>query len=89
MSVKVRLHRGGTKKRPYYRMVVAPIESPRDGRFLEIVGHYHPLEGDKLEVNEESILSWLRRGARPSATAKELLKRKGIWARFQAGKTKP
>jgi small subunit ribosomal protein S16 len=77
MSVKIRLARHGAKKRPFYRIVVADGESPRDGRFLENVGTYNPLK-DPAEVTlkSERIEYWLGHGAIPTDTVKSLLKRK-------------
>lgn len=82
MSVKIRLARHGAKKRPYYRIVVADNESPRDGRFLENVGTYNPLK-DPAEVTlkNERIQHWLQQGAIPTDTVKSLLKKQGVFAR--------
>jgi small subunit ribosomal protein S16 len=76
MSVKIRLARHGAKKRPFYRIVVADCESPRDGRFLENVGTYNPLK-DPAEVTlkSERIQYWLGQGATPTDTVKSLLKK--------------
>ena len=78
MSVKIRLARHGAKKRPFYRIVVADNESPRDGRYLENVGTYNPLK-DPAEVilKAERIDYWLQQGAIPTNTVKSLLKVKG------------
>ncbi len=78
MSVKIRLARHGAKKRPFYRIVVADNESPRDGRYLENVGTYNPLK-DPAEVilKAERIDYWLQQGAIPTNTVKSLLKMKG------------
>ena len=79
MSVRIRLQRRGTKKKPFYRMVVADIESPRDGRFLEIVGTYNPLtEPATVTLKEDKIKEWLNRGAKASKTVNEILKREGV-----------
>ena len=80
MSVKIRLTRTGTKKRPYYRMVVVDSRKKRDGSYIENLGVYHPLEKEENEVklNEERIKEWLSKGARPSHTVKVLLNKKGI-----------
>ena len=80
MSVKIRLKRFGTKKRPYYRIIVIDSRAPRDGRQLEEVGLYHPIEkeGNQIRVNEESVKSWLKKGARPSPTVKKILNKKDI-----------
>ena len=85
MSVKIRLTRKGRKKSPYFRVVVADSQYQRDGRFLEILGYYHPLkkEGqDQYSVNEEKALMWLSRGARPSDTVRSLLSKMGIMKKF-------
>jgi small subunit ribosomal protein S16 len=81
MSVKIRLARHGAKKRPFYRIVVADIESRRDGRFLEIVGTYNPLP-DPAEVNlkDERVKYWIGQGAIPTDTVKNLLKKEGFFA---------
>lgn len=82
MAVKIRLARHGAKKRPFYRIVVADNESPRDGRFLEKVGTYNPLQ-DPAEVtlNADRIQYWLDLGATPTNTVKNLLKKEGVVAR--------
>lgn len=79
MSVKIRLARHGAKKRPFYRIVVADNESPRDGRFLEKVGTYNPLQ-DPAEVTLQAdrIQYWLQQGAVPTDTVKNLLKKEGV-----------
>jgi small subunit ribosomal protein S16 len=81
MSVKIRLARHGAKKRPFYRIVVADGESPRDGRFLENVGTYNPLN-DPAEVTlkSERIQYWLNHGATPTDTVKSLLKKEAAGA---------
>ena len=80
MSVKIRLTRMGTKKKPYYRIVAVDSRKKRDGAYLENLGVYHPLEKEENEIllKEERIQEWLRKGARPSHTVKNLLNRKGI-----------
>lgn len=84
MAVKIRLTRMGTKKKPFYRIVVADVESPRDGRFIEIVGNYDPKK-DPAEVNlkEDRIIDWLSKGAKPTLTVSQLLKKKGIMAKLK------
>ena len=79
MSVKIRLARHGAKKRPFYRIVVADTESPRDGRYLEMVGTYNPLP-DPAEVllKGDRINYWLEQGAIPTDTVRGLLKKEGI-----------
>jgi len=81
MAVKIRLARHGAKKRPFYRIVVADVESPRDGKYLESVGTYNPLK-DPAEVSlkKERIKHWMNQGAIPTDTIKSLLKREGLSA---------
>lgn len=75
MSVRIRLKRFGTKRRPYYRIVVMDSRSPRDGRTIEEVGFYHPIEieGKQIQVKEERVRDWLNKGAQPSDTVRKLL----------------
>jgi small subunit ribosomal protein S16 len=88
MAVRIRLRRLGAKKRPFYRVVVADQRSPRNGRFIEIIGKYHPLEEPSLiEIDEEKALEWLRKGAQPSEPVTNLLRKTGIWEKFQARTT--
>ncbi|TMD14902.1 MAG: 30S ribosomal protein S16 [Chloroflexi bacterium] len=92
MSVKIRLRRIGAKKHPYYRLVVADTRSPRDGKFIEILGTYDPMkEPAKLTIDEEKVRSWLKKGARPSDTARAFLIKQGLLPRESARKrpTKP
>ncbi len=79
MPVKIRLARHGAKKRPYYRIVVANSESPRDGRFLETIGTYNPLQ-DPAEVtlNMDRVKYWVDQGAIPTDTVKSLLKNQEV-----------
>ena len=77
--VKIRLRRVGAKKKPSYRLVVADSRSPRDGAFIEIIGHYNPLtDPETLVINEEKALHWLSQGAQPTDTAARLLTKAGI-----------
>ncbi len=79
MSVKIRLRRMGATKRPSYRLVVADSTSPRDGRFIEIVGHYNPLvEPAEIVVKADRIRHWLSVGAKPTDTVEQLLKKSGV-----------
>src|SRR5215210_3576656 len=83
MATRIRLRRMGAKKRPYYRVVVADQRSPRDGRFIENIGKYHPLEEPSLiEIDEERALHWLRTGAQPSEQVQNLMNKVGIWDKF-------
>ncbi len=87
MAVRIRLKRLGAKKRPFYRVVVADQRSPRDGRFIENIGRYQPLDDPSvIEIDEERALHWLRVGAQPSNTVKVLMTKVGIWDRFAAEK---
>lgn len=87
MAVRIRLRRMGAKKQPFYRLVVADSRSPRDGRFIETIGHYNPLsEPSELKVDAEKALGWLMKGAQPSETARALLKRAGVWDQFEAAR---
>ncbi len=80
MSVKIRLKRMGTKKRPYYRIVVMDSRAPRDGRTIDEVGFYHPIDAEdkQIELKEDKIKEWLGKGARPSGTVKKLLNKNNI-----------
>lgn len=83
MAVRIRFSRHGKKKNPFYRLVVTDSRSPRDGRFIEMLGTYNPLtDPAELKVNEERALYWLRVGALPSDTAKAVLKKTGVWGKF-------
>jgi len=85
MAVRIRLRRMGAKKQPSYRLVVADARAPRDGRFIDVLGYYNPLrEPAEVVVDEEKALMWLGRGAQPTQTARDLLARLGILAKFQA-----
>jgi small subunit ribosomal protein S16 len=76
MAVAIRLRRDGTKNRPYYRIVVADKRSPRDGKFLELIGTYDSLvKGENWTVKMDRAEYWLQKGAQPSATVRSLLKR--------------
>ena len=79
MAVRIRLTRVGSKKNPIYRVVIADSRSPRDGKFIEIVGRYNPQsEPSLIELDEEKVRGWLAKGAQPSGTVARLLKAKGI-----------
>lgn len=80
MSVKIRLKRLGTRKRPFYRLVVIDSRRPRDGRTIEEVGLYHPIEPDEKQVRlkEDRIREWLKRGAVPSPTVRRILNKHDI-----------
>lgn len=82
MSVKIRLARGGAKKRPYYRVVIADARAPRDGDFIEKVGTYNPLlskdSGDRVTLKAERIKHWLSKGAQPTERVALFIKKAGI-----------
>ncbi|MBD0317163.1 MAG: 30S ribosomal protein S16 [Thermoleophilia bacterium] len=79
MATKIRLARVGSKKNPIYRVVVADARSPRDGRFIEIVGHYNPqTEPSTIELDAEKIRTWMSKGAQPTDSVRRLLKARGV-----------
>jgi small subunit ribosomal protein S16 len=83
MATRIRLRRMGSNKRPFYRVVVADQRAPRDGRFIESIGKYHPLSDPSLiEIDEERALHWLRVGAQPSNQVRNLMSKVGIWEKF-------
>lgn len=87
MSVKIRLKRMGSKKRPFYRIVVADSRSPRDGRFIETVGTYNPLvEENQVTLKEDRVLAWLADGAQPSDTVRNILSKEGVMKKFHDSK---
>ena len=86
MAVKLRLRREGTVKRPHYRIVAADSRSPRNGRFIESLGHYHPLDQPStIQVDGERALHWLRNGALPTPAVEKLLRIEGVWEQFRPG----
>jgi small subunit ribosomal protein S16 len=79
MSVKIRLTRKGTKKKPFYRIVAADIEAPRDGKFLEALGTYDPMQDPAvITLKEDRVQYWLGEGAEPTNTVKSILKKQGV-----------
>lgn len=83
--VKIRLRRVGAKKRPMYRIVAAESTAPRDGAFLETIGHYNPLtDPATIVVDEEKALKWLRHGAQPTETVAQILTRASIMEKLAA-----
>ncbi|SFA74428.1 MULTISPECIES: 30S ribosomal protein S16 [unclassified Bacillus (in: firmicutes)] len=87
MAVKIRLKRMGAKKSPFYRIVVADSRSPRDGRYIEVVGTYNPVtQPAKVEINQELALKWLQDGAKPSDTVRNLFSNEGIMEKFHNAK---
>ncbi len=82
MSVKIRLARHGAKKKPYYRIVVASSDAPRDGRFLELVGTYDPLkEPPVVTLKHNRVKEWIEKGATPTATVKNILDKEGFFSK--------
>ncbi|MEA3442216.1 MAG: 30S ribosomal protein S16 [Chloroflexota bacterium] len=82
--VSMRLRRVGAKHKPSYRIVVADKRSPRDGAFIETIGHYNPLANPAaFDINEEKALEWLSHGAQPTDTVKSLLRKSGILDKFE------
>lgn len=88
MSLKIRLTRGGAKKRPYYRIVIADARSPRDGRFIEKIGSYNPMlpkdSGERIKLDAERAKFWLERGAQPTDRVARFLSQAGL-VKWQAG----
>jgi len=87
MAVKIRLKRMGSKKKPFYRIVVADSRSPRDGRSIETVGTYNPLKNPaEVVLKEEDVLNWLQKGAQPSDTVRNILSKEGIMQKHHDAK---
>ncbi|NLI34226.1 MAG: 30S ribosomal protein S16 [Deltaproteobacteria bacterium] len=85
MAVRIRLARGGRKKRPFYRIVVASSEAPRDGRFIEGIGTYNPLpEVPEVTFNTERLQYWLQQGAKPTDTVRSLIRKYGVHTAAEA-----
>ncbi len=87
MAVKLRLKRMGSKKRPYYRVVAADSRAPRDGKVIDEVGTYNPLNGE-VTFKEDKTLDWLNKGAIPTDTVRSLLSNKGILKTYHESKNK-
>jgi len=82
--VRIRFRREGSRHQPFYRLVVTEKESPRDGRFLEIIGHYNPrTQPATMDVQEDRLFHWLKAGAVPSESALKVLKACGAWERWE------
>lgn len=87
MSVKIRLKRMGSKKRPFYRIVVADSRAPRDGRFITTVGTYNPLTTPKeVKFDEDAVMEWLQKGAQPSDTVRNMLQAAGVMKKYHEAK---
>ena len=86
MAVKLRLMRMGKKKQPTYRVVAADSRSPRNGRFIEILGTYEPrADPSVIKIDADKAVAWLRKGAQPTETVAKLLKISGAWEQFKPG----
>jgi small subunit ribosomal protein S16 len=82
--VRIRFRREGSRHQPFYRMVVAEKESPRDGRFLEVIGHYNPrTQPATIDVKEDRLIHWLKAGGVPSESVQQVLKTCGAWERWE------
>ncbi len=84
MALKIRLSRAGSKKRPYYHIVIADVRSPRDGRFIEQVGSWNPMlpkDGERVKINEERVKHWLSNGALPTDRVARFLDQAGLTTR--------
>ncbi len=89
MAVKMRLSRVGGKKDPIYRVIVADSRMPRDGRFIEVVGHYNPqADPSVVEIDEEKAVKWLANGAQPTQTVEKLLRIAGVRKEFEKSSKK-
>ena len=87
MAVKLRLKRMGSNAKPFYRLVASDSRSPRDGRFLEVIGTYDPIKGaDRITLEEEKALKWLNNGAIPTDTVRSILSKKGIMKKYAENK---
>jgi small subunit ribosomal protein S16 len=83
LAVRLRLRRVGRKKLPIYKVVAADSRSPRDGRYIESVGQYEPLRhSNNVEFNEDRVMYWLRQGAQPTDTVRNLLSSQGLWLKW-------
>ena len=89
MAVKLRLKRMGSKKKPFYRIVAADSRCPRDGRFIEEVGYYNPIQSPAVvKIDEEKALTWLNDGAIPTDTVRDIFSKEGIMKKFHDSKAK-
>jgi small subunit ribosomal protein S16 len=87
VSLKIRLQRIGKKKHPFYRVVAADSRAKRDGVVVDFLGKYQPIvDGKQFDVDEEKVMKWLKLGAQPTDTIRELLKKEGIWQKYKSAK---
>jgi small subunit ribosomal protein S16 len=90
VAVKIRLMRVGKKKQPTYRVVVTDGRSPRDGRFIEIIGQYAPRQDPSfVQIDGDAALGWLRKGAQPTEAVEKLLQTTGVWEQYESERSKP
>ncbi|GGH74888.1 small subunit ribosomal protein S16 [Pullulanibacillus pueri] len=88
MAVKIRLKRMGSKRRPFYRVVVADSRSPRDGRIIEQIGTYNPVtQPAEVKIDEAKALDWMAKGAKPSDTVRNLFSNEGLLEKFHNSKS--
>lgn len=84
MSVKIRLARGGAKKKAFYQVVVADDRFPRDGRYIDRLGQYDPRQDPPMvRLDEERVLEWLKKGAQPTDTVRQILSARGLWSKHK------
>lgn len=87
MAVHLRLTRAGRHKLPFYRVVAADSRKPRDGKYLEVLGTYDTLKNPPvIQLKQERVLDWLKKGAQPSVTVRTVLRRSGLWKQFEASR---
>jgi len=87
VAVKIRLQRMGTKKKPFYRIIAVDEREKRDGKFIDQLGRYQPIvDGEQLVVDETKLFHWLGKGAVPTHTIMQLIKKKGLWQKFKTAK---
>ncbi len=86
MAVKIRLTRMGAKRRPFYRIVATDSHRKRDGEYIELIGTYEPINDSKVNINEELALKWLKEGAIPTDTVRNLFSKNGIMKKFADSK---
>lgn len=87
LATRIRLRRMGSKKAPFYRVVVADSRSPRDGRCIEEIGYYNPIsQPETIEIDTEKAAKWVNNGAQPSETVRALFKKAGVWTKISEAK---
>jgi small subunit ribosomal protein S16 len=87
VAVKIRLQRIGTKKKPFYRVIAIDEREKRDGKYIDLLGKYQPIvNGEQLTIDETKLFHWLGKGAVPTNTILQLLKKKGLWQKFKSAK---